>query len=103
MCRCRSRFRYPQDARHQLQSAREFIEREFGARAGRSVAFGRLGFRRSALARGRCGFEWAASDNGVLAQTLRKTRRREVPIARIVWQQGEREMRMIFRDHFLSD
>ena len=98
-----SRFCYPQDARHQLQSAREFIEREFGrAPAGLWPSEGSVSDEALSLAV-ETGFEWAASDNGVLGQTLHKTAGAELTYRSYSWKQGEREMRMIFRDHFLSD
>jgi hypothetical protein len=49
------------------------------------------------------GFEWAASDNGVLARTINQDGGPEVTYRSYLWQQKGREMRMIFRDHFLSD
>jgi alpha-amylase/alpha-mannosidase (GH57 family) len=49
------------------------------------------------------GFEWAASDNGVLARTINQDGGPEVTYQSYLWQQKGREMRMIFRDHFLSD
>ena len=50
-----------------------------------------------------CGFTWAASDNGVLARTLSRDASPEISYRPYVWQQGGREMRMLFRDHYLSD
>jgi len=41
------RFRYPGDARRQLELAREYVERHFGVAPGRFVAVGGLGLRRS--------------------------------------------------------
>ncbi len=49
------------------------------------------------------GFEWAASDNGVLARTMHQDGGPEVTYRSYLWQQQGRELRMIFRDHFLSD
>ncbi len=98
-----SRFQYPQDARYQLKAAREFIEREFGrAPMGLWPSEGSVSDAALSLA-AEAGFEWAASDNGVLARTLRKTAGPDLTYRAYLWQQGEREMRMIFRDHFLSD
>jgi len=98
-----SRFRYPQDARHQLQTAREFIEREFGrAPAGLWPSEGSVSDEALSLA-SEVGFQWAASDNGVLARTLNKTAGAELTYRSYLWSQAGRELRMIFRDHFLSD
>ncbi len=49
------------------------------------------------------GFEWAASDNGVLARTIHQDGGPDVTYRSYLWQQQGRELRMIFRDHFLSD
>jgi alpha-amylase/alpha-mannosidase (GH57 family) len=98
-----SRFHYPDDALHQLKAAREFIEREFGrAPAGLWPSEGSVSDEALALA-AEVGFEWAASDNGVLAETLKKTAGAELTYRSYLWQQQGREIRMIFRDHFLSD
>ncbi len=98
-----SRFQYPQDARHQLQTAREFMGQKFGrAPAGLWPSEGSVSDEALAIA-AEAGFEWAASDNGVLAQTLHKTAGPELTYRSYMWKQGERQIRMIFRDHFLSD
>ena len=98
-----SLFRYPQDARHQLRTAREFIEREFGrAPAGLWPSEGSVSDEALSIA-AETGFEWAASDNGVLARTLHQDAGAELTYRSYLWTQGERQLRMIFRDHFLSD
>jgi alpha-amylase/alpha-mannosidase (GH57 family) len=98
-----SRFAYPQDARRQLQSAREFMEREFGrAPTGLWPSEGSVSDETLAIAAD-VGFEWAASDNGVLGQTLHKTPGPDLTYRSYLWTQQNREIRMIFRDHFLSD
>ena len=102
-CRCPAASSYPGDARHQLQTAREFIEREFGrAPVGLWPSEGSVSDDALALA-AEAGFEWAASDNGVLAQTLHKTAGPDATYRSYLWSQQGRQMRMIFRDHFLSD
>jgi alpha-amylase/alpha-mannosidase (GH57 family) len=98
-----SRFRYPQDALHQLKSAREFMERELGrAPVGLWPSEGSVSDEALALA-AEAGFQWAASDNGVLARTIHQDGGPEVTYQSYLWQQKDRELRMIFRDHFLSD
>ena len=95
-----SRFQYRQDAMHQLKTAREFIEREFGrAPVGLWPSEGSVSDDALTLASD-AGFEWAASDNGVLAQTLHRTAGPEVTYRSYLW---NHRLRMIFRDHFLSD
>ncbi len=98
-----TRFSYPGDARQQLQAAREYIQREFGqAPVGLWPSEGSVSDEALALA-AEVGFEWAASDNGVLAQTLHRAAGPEVTYRSYLWQQQNRQLRMIFRDHFLSD
>src|SRR5262249_4636632 len=50
-----------------------------------------------------CGFKWAASDNGVLARTLNQEAGPDLTYQAYCWQQHGRELRLLFRDHFLSD
>jgi alpha-amylase/alpha-mannosidase (GH57 family) len=98
-----SRFHYPDDARHQLRTAREFIEREFGrAPAGLWPSEGSVSDEALSLA-AEVGFEWAATDNGVLAQTLHQSAGPDLTYRSYLWQRGGRALRLIFRDHFLSD
>jgi alpha-amylase/alpha-mannosidase (GH57 family) len=98
-----SRFSYPGDARYQLQAARDFIQREFGrAPVGLWPSEGSVSDEALALA-AELGFEWAASDNGVLAQTLHHSAGPDLTYRSYLWQQQDRQIRMIFRDHFLSD
>ena len=98
-----SRFQYPQDARHQLITARQYIEQKFGrAPVGLWPSEGSVSDEALSLA-AEVGFEWAASDNGVLAQTLHKTAGAELTYRSYLWKQSEHELRLIFRDHFLSD
>lgn len=98
-----SRFHYPDDARHQLKTARAFIERELGqAPVGLWPSEGSVSDEALSLA-AEAGFQWAASDNGVLSRTLHKTAGPELTYRSYLWSSGGRRIRMIFRDHFLSD
>jgi alpha-amylase/alpha-mannosidase (GH57 family) len=98
-----SQFRYPQDARVQLARAREFMESHFGrAPVGLWPSEGSVSDEALSIA-AELGFQWAASDNGVLAQTLHRTAGAELTYRSYLWQQGGQQLRMIFRDHFLSD
>src|SRR5581483_8152423 len=97
------RFRYPQDARVQLEMARRYIAERFGtAPLGLWPSEGSVSDEAFTLA-AETGFGWAATDSGVLARTLR----RQVGVDAIYrpyrWRQGGRELNVIFRDHFLSD
>ncbi|MEQ1886784.1 MAG: glycoside hydrolase family 57 protein [Bryobacteraceae bacterium] len=97
------RFRYPQDARHQLERAYSYIEEALGVvPAGLWPSEGSVSDHALALASD-CGFRWAASDNGVLARTLGREAGVRETYRPYVWQQGGREIKMIFRDHYLSD
>jgi alpha-amylase/alpha-mannosidase (GH57 family) len=97
------RFRYPEDARRQLALAREYIERQFGAApVGLWPSEGSVSDEVFAIA-SELGFEWAATDSGVLNRTLG----RAVPVDGLYrpycWRQGGKTLNAIFRDHFLSD
>ena len=97
------RFRYPEDARRQLALAREHIERYFGAApVGLWPSEGSVSDEVFAVA-SELGFEWAATDSGVLDRTLG----RAVPVDGLYrpycWRQGGHTLNVIFRDHFLSD
>ena len=98
-----TRFHYPSDARHQLERARAFTAVKTGAVPhGLWPSEGSVSDEALALAAD-CGFTWAATDNGVLGRTLNQHASPELTYRPYVWRQGGREMRMIFRDHELSD
>jgi alpha-amylase/alpha-mannosidase (GH57 family) len=97
------RFQYPGDARRQLELAREYVTQHFGvAPVGLWPSEGSVSDEAFAIA---CdvGFEWAATDSGV----LNRTKQSAVPVDGLYrpyqWRQGGRNLRVIFRDHFLSD
>jgi len=97
------RFRYPEDARRQLVLAREYVERKFGvAPVGLWPSEGSVSDEVFTLA-SELGFEWSATDSGV----LNRTKQFAVPVDGLYrpyeWRQGERGLRVIFRDHFMSD
>jgi len=97
------RFRYPQDARQQLSMAREYITQHFGvAPAGLWPSEGSVSDEVFQIA-AEVGFEWSATDSGVLNRTLS----RQVGVDGLYrpyrWQQGARALGVVFRDHFLSD
>ena len=97
------RFRYPGDARRQLVLAREYMARQFGAApVGLWPSEGSVSDEVFAMA-SELGFEWAATDSGVLNRTLG----RGVPVEGLYrpycWRQGGKTLNAIFRDHFLSD
>jgi alpha-amylase/alpha-mannosidase (GH57 family) len=100
-------FRYPEDAREQLSRARSYMQEKFGrAPVGLWPSEGSVSNEALALAAD-CGFTWAATDNGVLARTLNRAATPDIVYRPFVWrhstEHGAREMRMIFRDHELSD
>jgi alpha-amylase/alpha-mannosidase (GH57 family) len=97
------RFRYPQDAQRQLALARGYVANHFGVGpVGLWPSEGSVSDEVFHIA-AELGFEWAATDSGVLNRTLS----RSVPVDGLYrpyrWQQGERSLGVIFRDHFLSD
>jgi len=98
-----ARFEYPQDALHQLKAAREYMAGAFGsAPVGVWPSEGSVSDDALALAAD-AGFEWAGTDNGVLARTLNRDADPYLTYHSYLWQRDSRRLRMIFRDHFLSD
>src|SRR5262249_22679988 len=66
-----TRFQYPDDAREQLRRARSYMQEKLGtAPIGLWPSEGSVSDEALALAAD-CGFTWAATDNGVLARTLK--------------------------------
>jgi alpha-amylase/alpha-mannosidase (GH57 family) len=97
------RFSYPEDARLQLSMARDYIRKTFGvAPIGLWPSEGSVSDQALQIA-SEVGFEWAATDNGVLERTLQRPATSDVSYRPYEWSRGGRKMRMIFRDHLLSD
>lgn len=99
------RFRRPEDAREQLRRSRDFIAQRFGrAPVGLWPSEGSVSDEALALA-AETGFEWAASDQGVLEKTLWSAC--AGPGGRLyqpfLWERDGRRLHLLFRDHFLSD
>ncbi|MGO9010113.1 MAG: glycoside hydrolase [Bryobacteraceae bacterium] len=97
------RFRYPGDARKQLEMAREFIAQTFGtAPAGLWPSEGSVSDEAFGIA-SELGYRWAATDSGVLNRTLGRGVGVEGLYRPYRWQQNGRSLGVIFRDHYLSD
>ncbi len=97
------RFRYPEDAKLQLDRAYSYVEKTFGvAPAGLWPSEGSVSDEALSLAAD-AGFRWAATDNGVLARTLNRDAGADVTYRPYRWKRQGRELGMIFRDHLLSD
>ncbi|MBZ5595357.1 MAG: glycoside hydrolase [Acidobacteriia bacterium] len=97
------RFRQPEDAAHQLRLAREFISSEFGrAPVGLWPSEGSVSDEVFDLA-AKAGFEWAATDSGVLDRTIGRGSGVDGLYRPYRWTQQSRTLHVIFRDHFLSD
>lgn len=97
------RFSYPDDARHQLRTARAYMEAEFGfAPAGLWPSEGSVSDAALAIA-SEAGFRWAATDNGVLSRTLCQAATPWQTYRPYHWEQAGHAVNMIFRDHELSD
>jgi alpha-amylase/alpha-mannosidase (GH57 family) len=97
------RFRYPQDARRQLALSREYIARHFGvAPVGLWPSEGSVSDEAFSIA-AELGFEWAATDNGVLNRTLGRGVGVEGLYRPYQWRQDGRQLGLLFRDHFMSD
>ena len=98
-----SRFRYPEDARLQLERARDYIRERFGKPPqGLWPSEGAVSDEALGLAAD-VGFRWAATDSAVLGRTLERNVSVSDCYRPYVWRQNGREVRMVFRDHFLSD
>ncbi len=98
-----TRFRYPQDARTQLERARQFCQERLGAApVGLWPSEGSVSDEAFSIA-AETGFRWTASDNGVLSRTLGRNAGVDETYRPYVWRQGGRELNVIFRDHYLSD
>ena len=96
-------FRYPEDAHIQLQMAREYGAREFGvAPVGLWPSEGSVSDEVFAIAAG-IGYQWAASDSGVLGRTLGRGIGVDAIYRPYRWEQNRRQLSVVFRDHFLSD
>jgi alpha-amylase/alpha-mannosidase (GH57 family) len=97
------RFSYPEDARLQLRMARDYVQETFGvAPVGLWPSEGSVSDQALEIAAS-VGFEWAATDNGVLARTLGAEATPDVAYRPYEWRQNGRQMKMIFRDHLMSD
>jgi len=98
-----ARFQYPGDARVQLERARAYIEEKFGV-SPKGLWPSEGSVSDEALALGaECGFTWSGTDNGVLARTLGHGAGAYETYRAYCWKQTGLEMRMVFRDHYLSD
>jgi alpha-amylase/alpha-mannosidase (GH57 family) len=98
-----SQFAYPGDAEEQLRRARQYLEEKFGITpAGLWPSEGSVSDQTLALA-ARSGFSWAATDEGVLAQTLGHAATRDDVYRPYLWKQHAGQISVLFRDHSLSD
>ena len=96
-------FRHPEDAGRQLRMAREYIATEFASTpVGLWPSEGSVSDEVFRLA-SEAGFQWAATDSGVLDRTLERASGVDALYRPHRWNQNGREIRVIFRDHFLSD
>lgn len=97
------RFRYPQDAREQVIRARDYAIQKLGhTPAGLWPSEGSVSDETLGIA-AEAGFQWMATDNGVLSATLKTVAGPWETYQPYLWKNGGREMRLIFRDHYLSD
>jgi alpha-amylase/alpha-mannosidase (GH57 family) len=98
-----TRFCRPEDARAQVQRAREYMASRFGLTpAGLWPSEGSVSDEALGIAAD-LGFRWIATDNGVLTRTLGATAGVDLTYRPYRWQQDGRLIHAVFRDHFLSD
>ena len=97
------RFRYPEDARRQLVLAREYVAERLGVTpVGLWPSEGSVSDEALRIA-AEVGFEWAASDSGVLNRSMGRAVAVDGLYRPYRWRQEDRTLSMLFRDHFLSD
>jgi alpha-amylase/alpha-mannosidase (GH57 family) len=97
------RFRYPDDARRQLALARDYCAGHFGvAPVGLWPSEGSVSDEVFTIA-SEAGFEWTATDSGVLSRTLGYPVGVDGLYRPYEWRQSQRTLGVLFRDHFLSD
>ena len=98
-----TQFRYPGDAKVQLDRARSYTEKTFG-QAPRGVwpSEGTVSDDAVAVA-AQSGFRWIASDNQVLARTLEEPLTPALSYRPYLWQRNGDQIHIVFRDHRLSD
>ncbi len=97
------RYRYPQDARRQLSLSREYCATHFGvAPVGLWPSEGSVSDEVFGIA-AELGYQWAATDSGVLNRTLARPVGVDGLYRPYQWRQGGHTLGVIFRDHFLSD
>lgn len=98
-----TRFRYPEDARVQLERSRQYILDKLGvAPKGLWPSEGSVSDEALEIA-AQAGFKWAATDNGVLARTLGHPAGCEATYKPYQWKRGKHKIHVLFRDHHLSD
>lgn len=98
-----TRFRYPQDAEVQLKRAQHYMKSQLDrVPTGLWPSEGSVSDEALRIAAD-LGFQWFATDNGVLARTLGHPAGIDQTYRPWRWKQDGREMRCIFRDHLLSD
>ncbi|MFN7649259.1 MAG: glycoside hydrolase [Acidobacteriota bacterium] len=96
-------FRYPEDARHQLLTARDYMQKRLNLTPqGLWPSEGSVSDQALLLAAD-CGFRWFATDNGVLARTLGRAAGAAETYRPYLWQHQGRQLHCLFRDHYLSD
>ncbi len=98
-----AQFSRPGDAEEQLRRARVFFEERFGTSpAGFWPSEGSVSDQTFEIA-AKLGFQWTASDDGVLAKTLGQPVSVENTYQPYRWRRNGREIKAVFRDHRLSD
>ncbi|MEJ7606872.1 MAG: glycoside hydrolase family 57 protein, partial [Bryobacteraceae bacterium] len=98
-----TRFRYPEDARHQLESARDYMRANLNLQpVGLWPSEGSVSDEALHLA-AETGFKWFATDNGVLGRTLNRHADPSITYKPYLWRKDGHSMHGLFRDHYLSD
>ena len=98
-----NQFSFPEDAESQIERGLDYMERLFGkqpkgiwpSEGGVSVE--------SLEIMGRLGIEWAATDEGILANTLKEKFSQIQIYQPYLLDTGKNSIHLFFRDHYLSD
>ncbi len=98
-----SQFAHPEDTEEQLRRSCRYFEEVFGQRpTGFWPSEGAVSDETLRIA-AKIGLRWTATDNGVLGRTIGTEVTPENTYRPYVWRQNGEEMRVVFRDHRLSD
>lgn len=99
----RSHFQYPDDAEEQVEKGLQYFEKLFGRRPeGMWPSEGSVSMEALEII-ARQGINWAATDEGILANTLKSKYAQHKIYQPYLLNTGKNSLNLFFRDHYLSD